>query len=287
MKLFGILGYPLELTLSPFLMNSFFKYADIDAVYRSFPIEPEGLQRTVEEMQESGFVGANVTIPHKEHILSMVNLLSDDSRRIGAVNTLLWKDGYLGGYNTDTYGFIKSLEETEFSLKHSDVLVFGSGGAARAVVYAVLREQCKRVYISARDLRKAGSMRDAIATNFLGQQICLLPWDSQEIGKVMHSVSIVVNATPLGMGEQKDKISPLPLECLSSAHLVYDLIYNPAETHFLTLAKQKGAKTINGLPMLLYQAAKSIEIWLGENVEKQTIPYWNNLILQKNMVAKV
>src|SRR5713101_850654 len=154
MKLFAILGYPLDHSWSPRLLHSFFRYAGIDAAYGCFPTDSKGLQNVVDAMHKLNFVGANVTIPYKEQVIPMVGSLSGEAKHIGAVNTLLWQGAYLEGHNTDSYGFLQSLEEAKFRLEQTIALVFGAGGAARAIVYALLSQQCGSVYLVARDERK-------------------------------------------------------------------------------------------------------------------------------------
>lgn len=285
MKLFAILGYPLDHSLSPRLMNSFFRYAGIDAAYGCFPTDSKELQNVVDAMDKLNFVGANVTIPYKEQVIPMVGSLSGEAKNIGAVNTLLWRGGCLEGHNTDSYGFLKSLEETKFPLEQTIALVFGAGGVARAVAYALVSHKCDSVYLVARDERKANSICNAFNHIFPEQRINFLPWDSIEVGRVMPLAHLIVNATPLGMGSLKKQLPPLPLDLLGSGHVVFDVIYNPSETCLLMLAKQKGAKTINGLPMLLYQAAKSLEIWFGKNMEAEAVSFWKRLLSEGRMVA--
>lgn len=286
MKLFGIIGYQLDHSLSPFLMNRFFRYAHIDAAYGCFPVESHRLQDVVAAMHELRFVGANVTIPYKETVLPMVDLLSDEASKIGAVNTFFWKDGSLEGHNSDAVGFLSALKEVKFSPGNKKALVFGAGGAARAVAYALLSNGCEEIFVAARNQSKGLSMCEAFKNFYHGQVLNLLPWASEEIARVTDSVDLIVNATPIGMGALKGKLPPIPSEFISSKHFVFDLIYDPQETSFLMTAKRKGAKTLNGFPMLLYQAAQNLEIWLGESVQAEAVPYWRSLLKKERILIE-
>jgi len=283
MKLLGLLGHPVNHSLSPGLMNRFFRRAGMDAAYGAFSVPPPDLPGAVKAMRTLGFLGANVTIPHKEKAASLADRLSPEAEAIGAVNVLRWNHAGLEGHNSDAYGFLRALKETAFSIKEKSALVLGAGGAARAVAYALLASGTGKVFLSGRKPERVRAFLKAFRVQFPGREMEALSWRQKDMEDALQEVSLIVNTTPLGMGTLEGEAPPLPFEQLSSNHLVADLVYNPRETRFLAQAGKHGARTMNGLGMFLFQAAKSLELWFGENVEKQVIPFWKDLLRRSGM----
>ncbi len=259
-KLYGIFGYPVEHTFSPGMHNAAFKKLGIDACYVPFAVNPASLEAAVKAIVPLGLNGLNITVPHKEHVTSYLDHLSEEARLIGAVNTIQIRDGKLFGHNTDGRGFIRSLRtDAGFNPKGKIVLLLGSGGAARAVGFSLALEGARKTYFYDIDTRKAENLaRDIL--NKTGADAEALPAGS--IAAAAEAADCLINATPLGL-KTKDPI-PLQKECIRKDHLVCDLVYNPPETKLLKAARERGAKRLHGIGMLLYQGVVAFEIWTGE-----------------------
>lgn len=243
MKIYGLIGYPLSHSFSKgFFSEKFAKEGIKDCLYDSFPIpaidEFPALLTQYPEIQ-----GLNVTIPYKEAVMSFLDELSPAAARIKAVNCIHFKDGRKIGYNTDAIGFRRSLEPLLQS-HHNKALVLGTGGAAKAVQYVLNDLQIPYRMVS----RKASP--DTLAYEQLDEEL-------------MSSHRLIVNTTPLGMYPHVDAAPELPYHLITSRHLLYDLIYNPAITTFLQKGADKGAVIKNGHEMLILQAEASWEIWNG------------------------
>ncbi len=253
---FGLIGYPLGHSKSPLLHDTAFRETGLDGEYRLFPVPPlpEGMASLVsllEKMRSGEIHGLNVTIPHKQTVIPHLNRLSDAAASIGAVNTIAFKDGMLTGDNTDAEGF-RSDYQRRFALSPSRALVLGAGGSARAVVH-VLKKDGWRICIAAR--------RKAQAAQLHPEKIIGLPLDPDSVKHF--DPGLIVNTTPLGMSPHVDT-SPWPENhAFPPGACIYDLVYNPKSTRFLTQARANGLRTAGGLGMLIEQAALAFEIWTG------------------------
>lgn len=262
-KLLGLLGYPVEHSLSPAMHNAALDHLGLDMVYLPLPAKPEDLGRAVQGMRALGFAGANVTIPHKEAVLPWIDELSHQARLIGAVNTLVFGDGKVSGHNTDAAGFLFSLrEEAGFDPAGRTCLILGAGGAARAVAVALGRAGAGTVYIANRTREKAAGLARLLDQE-LGVAARALSLEENELVPVLERSDLVVQASPVGMHPHSDAPPIISPTLLSPETLVYDLIYNPPETAFLRLARERGCRTLNGLDMLVHQGARSFELWTG------------------------
>ena len=260
-KLYGIFGNPVEHSLSPLLHNAAFKHLKMDCVYMAFRIDPNSLALAFEGMRSLNIHGVNVTIPFKEDAVNLVDEIPEDFDRLtGAINTVSLKDGKLFGYNTDGPGFLQALqEELSFRPEGKDVLVLGSGGAARGVVFALARRGVDRIFIYNRSHERARGLAEYAATHFLETEFqCIESPDALPSSKL----DLVVNATSCGMKSNKD----LPMEWarLGKPKAAYDLVYTPSETPWIKEAKKIGIPSANGLGMLVAQAAISFECWTGK-----------------------
>lgn len=256
-KIYGIFGHPVEHTFSPGMHNAAFAKLGMDACYVPFSVHPARLREAVKAVLPLGLCGLNITVPHKEKVIALLDGLSEEARLIGAVNTVEVRDGRLIGHNTDGRGFIRSLRDgAGFDPVGTTVLVAGAGGAARAVGFCLALEKAERIVFYdvdagkasrlARDIRrKTGVFADAIS--------------SHDLAAVAGEARCLINATPLGL----KKSDPLPLrrELIRPHHLVCDLVYNPPETGLLKAAKDRGARRLPGIGMLLYQGVIAFEIW--------------------------
>jgi len=216
--------------------------------------------------------GVNITFPYKEKVIEFLDEVEESARRIGAVNTIVNNKGILTGYNTDVIGFKKSLQDNgKFVIKEKKAVILGAGGAARAVVYALLEEGIEEIGIFNRTLEKAEKIKQDFSPFFPGSSIKIFSFGQDNIKDKIKEANLLVNATSLGMPSKIDN-TPLSDEKLFHPDLlVYDLIYHPAKTLFLRQAEKAGAKIINGLPMLVYQGIESFYLWTGLKPEGKEV----------------
>lgn len=239
-KQFGLIGYPLKNSFSVSYFTKKFEAGNIDAQYKNYSLEHIDAFRSL--VKEHDFSGLNVTIPYKEAIIPFLDELDATAQEVGAVNTVKFAGGRLTGYNTDVYGFERSLLPL-LKAWHQNALVLGTGGASKAVVFVLNRLGIKTTPVSRNE--EAGLLYE-------------------ELDKVMmRSHQLIVNCTPLGMFPDVHTFPPLPYQYFTDKHIAYDLIYVPEETLFLRYAREHGAITRNGLQMLQLQADRSWEIWEG------------------------
>lgn len=261
-KNFGILGYPVGHSLSPQLYRAAFNEAGLSNYsYIHLQVHYAKLYFAVEGLRGLDFRGFNVTIPHKTNILKYIDATDSDAMIIGAVNTVVNDGGMLTGYNTDVAGFLSALAEAGFLPEGCNAVVLGAGGAARAVLWGLCKKRAGYITIGARNPIKA----QALANDFLNYgQVEGLAWDSEEFKELMQSADILINTTPLGMFPNVDDMPPVDLKLLPEGALVYDIVYNPAETKLLKTAKELGYPTLSGLSMLLLQGQESYRLFTGQ-----------------------
>ncbi len=268
----------MEHTFSPGMHNAAFKKLGMDACYVPFAVNPDRLDDAVKAVRSLNLQGVNVTVPHKQNIVPLLDELSEEARLIGAVNTIEVKDGRLIGHNTDGRGFLRSLkEDARFNLKGKKILFIGSGGAARAVGFSLALAGAAGIFFRDIDEQKAGALASDIRTK-TGAKVESI--QEEALADYAAETDCLINATPLGL----KKSDPLPLrrEYIRKNHLVCDLVYNPPETMFLKAAKATGAKRLPGIGMLLYQGAIAFEIWTGTRAPVQTMK--NALTRQMNIL---
>ena len=249
----GVIGWPVDHSLSPVIHNAAFAALDMNWVYVPMPVEPGSLAAAVAGLEGLGFAGANVTMPHKTEAAALVEELSEDARRLSAVNTIVAGAGGLVGYNTDAPGFDRFLRrDAGFDPSGRRALVFGAGGGARACALALAGAGLARLTVALREPSRAAPLLAAIAGTSL--EVEVVPMDRA----ASVEADLVINATPLGAhGEE------LPLPALGPAALAVDLIYRPAITPMQRSARASGAAALGGLGLLLHQAALSFELWTG------------------------
>lgn len=265
-KVCGIFGCPVEHTFSPALHNAAFKAAGLDYVFVPFEVGPGALAAATEAIRALGLAGVNMTIPHKEAALPLLDGLSDEARMIGAVNTVINRSGYLYGDNTDGKGYLSALKEAGFDPAGKTVLFLGAGGAARAVaVQLALAGAAKMTFANRTGVRASGLAR--FVAEKTGVQVETAAWPEREEDKLPEQAlagsDLVVQATSLGMSPKVNETVPLPFEVFRPGQVASDLVYNPVETLFLKKARQAGAGTVSGLGMLLHQGALAFELWTG------------------------
>ena len=257
----GVMGWPVDHSRSPALHGFWLKTYGIDGTYERLPVKPEDLAAALRALPEKGFAGVNLTVPHKEAAMSVVDEISPEAKRIGAVNTIfVAADGRLKATNTDAYGFITSLKTSapQFDAKSGPAVVLGAGGAARAVCVALQDAGVPEVCIINRTTARA----DTLARD-LGGKLTVAAWSERSTR--LKTASLLVNTTTQGMQGQ----SPLELdlETLSPRATVTDIVYTPLETPLLAAARARGNIVVDGLGMLLYQAQLGFESWFGRRPE--------------------
>lgn len=251
----GIIGWPVEASLSPAIHNAAFAATRLDWVYVAFPVRPGDAARAVQGMRALGVRGLNVTMPHKQEVIPALDGLSPEAERAGAVNTIVADGEGLIGTNTDGTGFVRFLErDADVDPSGMHALVLGAGGSARAVSLA-LADAGAEVAVAARRPEQA----EAIAGRASGR-VRAVPLDPDSVRSELDRADLIVNATPVG---RDDTSTPLDATAVQERHLIVDLIYHPVTTPLVRTARERGARAFNGLGMLVHQAALSFEIWTG------------------------
>jgi len=264
-KLVGLIGWPVEHSLSPAMHNSAFAALNLNWRYLPLPVHPERLGEAVAGLRALGFVGANVTVPHKEAVMSYLDHVTPEAQAIGAVNTIVVREGRSIGHNTDWCGFLAALSEGGFDPQGKRVVVLGAGGAARAVVYA-LAHAGAQVTVLNRTLARAQVLVKDFSPLFPA-----LPLTLQTLEEQTAEAHLLVNATPVGTWPEVNQ-SIWPQGLTFPGHLtVFDLVYNPRQTKLLRQAEAAGAKAIGGLGMLVHQGAAAFELWTGEKAPVETM----------------
>jgi shikimate dehydrogenase len=259
-KMVGLIGYPVEHSLSPAMHNAAFAALGLAYHYVLLPTPSDQLKHRVRDCIEQGFAGWNITVPHKQAMLPYLDTRSEEVAATGACNTVLLENGKLQGFNTDIAAFMDGLKEAGGIVPNSIVVVLGAGGAARAVTYALSRAG-HRVNILSRRPKQAAELVEALSTHT--ENVTSKPLDEDTLRACLTHASLLVNCTPAGMWPETDA-SPLP-EGISipSGVLVYDLVYRPRPTLLLQFAKAAGCRTQDGLSMLVHQGAAAFKIWTG------------------------
>lgn len=310
-SLTGLIGFPVKHSVSAAFQQAAFDYLGIDARYLLWEVPRADLDKRMAELRRPGYLGANVTIPHKQAVIPLLDEVEDMAGRIGAVNTIANRDGRLFGFNTDAQGFLMALRrEGGMDPRGRRAVLLGAGGAARAAAFMLLENQVESLAIVNRNAERARSVVEGLerasslkgqtpgtGTNptpvpqnptraasdrrntvgakhaspapqstmgGLGSRVEVYPWDAKGILQALEDCDLIVNCTPLGTrSSQWEGQSPLTADMIPSSCLVYDLVYNPAETPLLAEARKAGARTLPGLPMLVYQGAASFQLWTG------------------------
>jgi shikimate dehydrogenase len=269
----GLTGWPVSHSLSPNIQNAALQALGVDGVYGLYPVDPAQPRQLAEllgRLRSGELAGLNVTIPHKQAVLQLVDELSNSARGIGAVNTLYMRSGRLVGHNTDAPGFLADLRHRAGAMidNPGNALVLGAGGSARAVVSA-LAGIAWRVTVAARNLEQAQSLAESLKRHTGKTEIFVCGLDAAALEPLLGRAGLVINTTPLGM-HPKTEYSAWPdgLPFRPGA-FVYDLVYNPRETLLLKQARLAGLQAATGLGMLIEQAALAFEIWTGKPAPRE------------------
>jgi shikimate dehydrogenase len=266
----GVIGYPLKHTISPVFQQAALDYYNLDIRYQAWETENNNLVSTIERLKQSDCLGTNVTTPYKQAVLPMLETIDNTARLLKAVNTIVNREGMLAGYNTDVYGFLQALRnEAGFEPKNRNAVILGAGGSARAICFSLIFEDVEAITI----LNRTGERAEALATELRAHidaekkhiDIITRPWQQVTNREVFEDADLLVNCTTVGMRHGKNELlSPVNSEVIPKNILVYDLVYNPEQTPLLEAALQAGTRTLNGLPMLVYQGAAAFELFLDK-----------------------
>ena len=261
-RLCGVIGDPVEHTMSPVMHNAAFREAGIDYLYVPFRVKKEELGQAIEGMRALNIKGLNVTIPHKVDVIQFLDKLDPLAEKIGAVNTIVNDDGVLTGYNTDATGFLQALLERGIEPEGKNVVILGAGGASRAISF-ILADRGAHLVILNRllELDWAEELAKRISQIF-SKEVAALELNREKLTGALDRADILVNATSVGMSPDVDQ-TPVDSDLLRPGLLVFDIVYNPIKTRLLREADIAGAKTTSGIDMLIWQGALAFEKWTG------------------------
>ncbi|QCX32722.1 shikimate dehydrogenase [Caloramator sp. E03] len=259
-NLYGLIGQKLSHSISPIVHKEILKRMNINGKYELYEIEPCNLKDFIEECKISGIKGLNVTIPYKISSIDYIDELSEEAKRIGSINTILFDGEKAIGYNTDYQGFSLMLDKYNLKVEGKNALILGTGGVVRAVLCSLIDKGIKNIYVASRDVKVGLSQKWPDCVEIISYD--LLP--------NIKDVEYIINCTPCGMAPNIEAC-PVNKDLIKNFSVAIDLIYNPSKTLFLSYAEQYGLKIYNGLYMLIAQGVISQEIWNGISVDKKQI----------------
>jgi shikimate dehydrogenase len=257
-KVCGVIGDPIEHTLSPIIHNAAFEALKLDYVFLAFKVEAAKVSNAIDGMRALSIHGLNVTMPHKNSVIKYMDELDPTAKTIGSANTILNKDGRLFGFNTDGVGALNAFEQNGVTVKGKRILLFGAGGAAKAIAYTLSQEASELVILN-RTPEPATELANLLKQKF-NKKISADAIVPRTVKDNLAKADIIINATSVGMEPNPD-LTLLATEWLKPDLAVMDIVYDPLETKLARDAKAAGAKVVNGVEMLIYQGAASFEIW--------------------------
>ena len=259
--MYGLIGDPIDHSVSPTIQNAAFRSARLDAVYLAFPVGKSRLKSAILGLKALGIRGFNVTTPHKTAMLRYLEKVDTKAAEIGSINTVKNDSGSLIGFNTDGSGAITAMQRAGLSLNGQAMLLLGAGGAARAIAYSMGGSGCS-VTLMSRTASHAKLLAKSLRIRF-GTKAESVPLSRKSLRECVSQADIILNASSMGMDAKNNP--PIDRSWIRSDHWVFDIVYRPVQTKLLQIAKARGARTINGLEMLLNQGASSFTIWTGRN----------------------
>lgn len=260
MGLYGLLGESLKHSISPMIHSKIFKEIMVEGSYELFEIKKEEVEYTINKFKDIGMVGVNVTIPYKTTVMKFIDEISDEAKKIGAVNTICFKDNKTIGYNTDYTGFGMMVEKNDIDIYNKKAVILGSGGAEKAVTAYLIDNGIGEITIVSRRVNKIVDIHDK-------KEINIIPY--AEVSS-LNDKDIIINCTPCGMYPNVDNC-PIDKSSIAKFSIAIDLIYNPKETLFLKHAVNLDMKAVNGLYMLIGQACRAQELWHDIKISAETI----------------
>ena len=276
-----LIGDPISQSLSPTIHQYFLQQHNLIGSYEAWQVSKPNLATTIESLIAQKYVGFNATIPHKEQVFLLCHKLSQTAKTIGAVNTVkILPDGSLYGHNSDAFGFYENLtqQQPNLQLAQQQALIIGAGGASRAVLYSLIKAKMSTIFLTNRNSDKLNKIVLDFADFAKQNQVVLIALNWQEYSKILPNITLLVNATSLGMINQPEL--NLDFQHLTAKTAVYDIVYKPLYTNLLIQAQQKGCPIITGLGMLVHQAMIGFELWFKHK------PVYDNS-LQQLLLSKL
>ena len=264
-KRLGIIGYPIDHSISPIFQQAALDYIGIDAIYEKWEVTPEKVGDFVNQLRAPDSLGINVTLPYKRAVIPFLDEVDEWATSAGAVNTIVNQGGHLSGHNTDGPGFLQALlNETGYDPKGTSALILGAGGAARGILLALVRGGVESIVIANRTLERAGELSRLSYDNGVASEAISISGDA--LNEAANSADLIVNCTSLGMSHGPDELgSPMSAAQLPATAIVNDLVYTPMLTPMLKEAAKAGATALGGLHMLIYQGVLSFKMWTGQD----------------------
>lgn len=263
----GLIGYPVEHTLSPVIHNTLAELMGHDLVYVPFPVEPGRVQDAVKGADALQILGLNVTVPHKSEVIGCLQEIDLLAKNIGAVNTLVKVPGGYKGYNTDMEGLYRAMECEGIRIENERIILLGAGGAARAVAHLCALKGADKIYMLNRTLDRAELV--AREVNLAAGRDVVRPMELQEYGQIPDGEYLAIQGTSVGLAPRDDDAVISDKAFYEKVHTGFDLIYNPWETRFMRLVRECGGRAYNGLRMLLYQGVIAYELWNDVHVPEE------------------
>jgi len=277
-SVFGIIGDPVEHSLSPGMHNAAFRSVGLDHIYVPFKVKREELEDAINGARAMGIRGLNVTIPHKTEVIKYLDYLDIAAGLIGAVNTIEFGQNGAVGHNTDGIGAIRAIEDFT-TVKKKKIMVLGAGGAARAISFQLLLSEAESLVISNRTIEKAQELKDDLSEK-LDQEVMITDLGT-DLEKELKDTDILINTTPIGMYPNINHKPLITSDMMHKDLIVNDIVYNPLKTGLIIEAEKAGAKTISGIKMLMYQGIESFRIWTG--IEPPVEVFQSALLKEMNL----
>ena len=260
----ALLGHPVSHSISPAFQQAALDALEIDARYEAWDTPAVDLQTTIERLRSRSVLGANVTVPHKVAVMRLIDQPDSAVEFVGAVNTIVNRDGRLHATNTDVTGILSALAEADVELADANVVILGAGGAARAAVVAMRQAGVARVTIANRTEARAEELV-ALGGTDLDVRTCPLDAESERLRVSVTAARLIIQSTSLGMRHGPDEgRTPIPARMMRSGQVAFDFVYTPEQTPFLEAAERAGAQPLGGLAMLVHQGAAAFRLWTGQ-----------------------
>jgi len=271
-RLVGVIGWPIEHSLSPAMQNAALREMGLNWTYLAFAVEPERVGEAMDGVRGLGLVGLNVTIPHKSAVIEHLDEIDDAVEALGVANTIVRReDETLMGHNTDGPGFLQSLGEHGHEVEGRDVTLIGAGGSARSVAWACASDGARSVTIVNRTLERAEDVAELVRSTTDLERVAAVALESAEAENAVSAADVIVDCTSVGMYPQHEVDPVVPAGWMHSGQVVADLTYNPIDTVLLKAAREAGAHTVDGAGMLVHQGAISLQYWSGQEPPVETM----------------
>ena len=271
-RLVGVIGWPIEHSLSPAMQNAALREMGLNWLYLAFAVEPERVGEALAGVRGLELVGLNVTIPHKSAVIEHLDETDEAVQALGVANTIVRReDGTLAGHNTDGPGFLRSLAEHGHSVAGRAVTVIGAGGSARSVAWACAREGASRIAVVNRTVERAEDVAELVRRTTDLREVTAVALEGPESREAVSGADVIVDCTSVGMYPRHNVEPVVPAEWLREGQVVTDLTYNPLDTVLLKAARAAGAQTVDGAGMLVHQGAISLQYWTGQEPQVETM----------------